>query len=223
MGLDPGPSWQSSPLRCWWSAAAGSGITAAGLAELGVAVTCVTGNEAIARALNQRGARVRDGARRGWSRGCGLFVCRRAPRLRAAGPPAAAGRRGGPGGGPGAGRRGPGGVLPERPGGWRRWWASGGWWGRWSAGGPRSSSRARTSARPAGGFAGLPRRPHRRAHRAAGAAARVRGARRVHHQPAGLALEQAGHQLRHQHPGHPGGRAAGGGAAPDGAAAGPRS
>lgn len=36
------------------------GIVAAGLVELGVPVTCVTGNDAITRALTERGARVRD-------------------------------------------------------------------------------------------------------------------------------------------------------------------
>lgn len=37
------------------------GILAASLVELGVPVTCVTNSEAITRALNERGARVRDG------------------------------------------------------------------------------------------------------------------------------------------------------------------
>ncbi len=37
------------------------GILAAGLTELGANVSCVTGNEPVARALNERGARVRDG------------------------------------------------------------------------------------------------------------------------------------------------------------------
>jgi 2-dehydropantoate 2-reductase len=50
------------------------GITAAGLAELGVPVVCVTGREDIARVLNERGARVREAEGERVARGLRAFA-----------------------------------------------------------------------------------------------------------------------------------------------------